>query len=224
MARMKWCFTLHDYTIADEERIQNDLTNIMYLVYGREECPTTGRKHLQGYIHFKTAKRLSGVKQLIGNTAHCEPIKGTPEQNKIYCTKSGNVFEYGELSPRRGLSGVVEEIRKGTAIIDIAKEYTEEFIKFHRGIEACCSILGNECERNWKTKVSVLPRKNLNSYKLPHCGARGKFDKLTLNEGKAMCIYRTYWNRKVENCSRKNRRKKNILQASWKMVGWIQCS
>lgn len=171
MARAKWCFTLHNYTAEDEDRIKQHAESVKYCIFGREVCPTTGRRHLQGYVHFKTPKRLSEIKRIFGATIHAEIAKGSAQQNKTYCSKTSDFWEVGELENKRGLTSVVEEIRKGTPLIDIAREYTEEYIKFHRGIEMCCNLLGNEGERNYKTKVSYLMRSTLSAK--PRASARG---------------------------------------------------
>lgn len=46
------CFTLNNYNGEDEQRIQNETARYKYAIYGRETAPTTGTRHLQGYINF----------------------------------------------------------------------------------------------------------------------------------------------------------------------------
>lgn len=68
-----------------------------YHVYGREVCPTTKRKHLQGYIRFTNAKSKSAIQALLGVPGcHLEPRKGTEREASDYCKKDGDYFERGE--------------------------------------------------------------------------------------------------------------------------------
>lgn len=92
-----WCFTWNNYTDADEATLQNEETHT-YLFYGREIAPETGTKHLQGYIEFRTNKRLTALKKAFGDTPHWEKAKGTAAHNKTYCSKGGDTFEDGDAS------------------------------------------------------------------------------------------------------------------------------
>lgn len=77
----RWAFTLYDL-----ETDPKDWPGIKYLIYQLEKCPTTGREHYQGYVIFKSTKRLAGLKK-IHPTCHWEYPKGTTEENWHYCTK-----------------------------------------------------------------------------------------------------------------------------------------
>ena len=95
-----YCFTLHDYS---EEEFQAFLmlvddggsSQARYVIVGKETCPTSGKLHLQGFLVFFQAKTMSALKK-IHPRAHWESCKGTPAQNKTYCSKEGNFEERGE--------------------------------------------------------------------------------------------------------------------------------
>ncbi|AXQ66326.1 MAG: putative viral replication protein [Cressdnaviricota sp.] len=91
-----WCFTVNNYTADQEEVLKNIPCN--YLIYGRE-VGASGTPHLQGYIQLKERKMLSGVRKLLA--CHWEPAKGTPEQNKAYCSKDGDFHEQGVRTQER---------------------------------------------------------------------------------------------------------------------------
>lgn len=101
-----WCFT-----IFPQEELWTETTDIMkslgqdkaqYLIYGIEKCPTSGRRHLQGYIYFKNSKSMSAVKKLLkDNTAHLEKARGSPQENIKYCSKDGEFFFFGD-EPKQG--------------------------------------------------------------------------------------------------------------------------
>jgi len=91
-----WCFTLNNYNAKDEEHIQTTLKTLSrYLIYGRE-VGADGTPHLQGYVYFHNQRQRKAVGRLLPR-AHLEPTKGSPTQNKAYCSKEGDFFEYGEI-------------------------------------------------------------------------------------------------------------------------------
>lgn len=54
----------------------------------QELSTTTGRKHLQGAIHFKTPRTLAGTKKRFpGGGVHLEAMRGTCKQSREYCMK-----------------------------------------------------------------------------------------------------------------------------------------
>lgn len=83
-----WCFTYNNPPSSWEPG------ECEYCVYGREHAGSTGTEHLQGYVRFKTQKKLAGVR-LWAEGAHWEPARGTVEQNFKYCTKENDWKELG---------------------------------------------------------------------------------------------------------------------------------
>lgn len=84
----KWCFTLNNY--CENFDYQTYLLKadfkIKRCVYGREVAPTTGTKHLQGYVEFVRSFRLNHARKIF-DAAFWEPAKGSSLQNFRYCTK-----------------------------------------------------------------------------------------------------------------------------------------
>jgi len=74
------------------------LADVEYLLYGREIAPTTGVRHLQGYIVFVARKSFSVVRGLLPG-AHLERAKGNHKQNVEYCRKEGDFVEFGVAPP-----------------------------------------------------------------------------------------------------------------------------
>lgn len=87
------CFTLNNYSEEDEQRIQANTELYLYAVYGRETAPTTGTRHLQGFINFKKKQVFRFIREILGGVAHVVPAKGSDEDNQIYCTKDGEFAE-----------------------------------------------------------------------------------------------------------------------------------
>lgn len=124
-------FLLHDI----------DLEDVRYAVAGEETCPTTGRKHYQGYVIFTRPMRLPGAKKAIGDpSAHFEPARGTPKQNYKYCTKEGNFKEIGDISQqgqgkRSDLNIAAESIKNTGSVQDVINNIPETYVKYHSGLE-----------------------------------------------------------------------------------------
>ncbi len=120
-----WCWTLNNPTDEEVTKIQSVVCQ--YLVYGHEEVST---KHLQGYIYFENAKSLSAIRGLVSERAHFERAKGTPVENRAYCTKDGHAICEKGVLPKQGkrtdIQDVVETIRSGgtmRSILDVATSY-----------------------------------------------------------------------------------------------------
>lgn len=82
-----WCFT--DFELDNVSRYEG--LEAPVLVIGEETCPTTGRKHLQGYVAFRNARSLSWWKNQFPR-AHAEPRRGSEEKAVAYCRKEGHVI------------------------------------------------------------------------------------------------------------------------------------
>lgn len=100
----------------------------VYHIYGREVCPTTGRKHLQGFIRLKNARNLSQMKKFLTfPQVHLESTKGSDEQNRTYCMKDGDFWEQGTMSSQ-GKRSDLEDYHQ--AVLDGMSEYElrEKFV------------------------------------------------------------------------------------------------
>jgi len=135
-------WTCFDISPAVEAAIQAVVTNgdAHYCVYGRETCPDTGKKHLQGFTMFNKQLRWSGVHKLFGTTkCNCAVMRGTPLQASEYCKKDGDFYESGDCpavsqGKRSDLLEVVDQIKAGAKIVDIALEHPTTYIRNHKGI------------------------------------------------------------------------------------------
>ena len=94
-----WCFTLNNYTDEEYQKIIG-ITECHYLIVGKEIGDKEKTPHLQGYIQMDEKKRFNPMKDIIGRRAHLSVARGTPEQNKKYCSKGGDFFEKGSMMTR----------------------------------------------------------------------------------------------------------------------------
>lgn len=86
-ASKTWTFTLFYEHLISISEFKELIGSDGYYIFGVEKCPTTGKKHLQGYIVFhKKCRPLEKIKM---KEIHWEKAKGNKEQNTRYCTKDG---------------------------------------------------------------------------------------------------------------------------------------
>jgi hypothetical protein len=87
-----------------------------YYVVGSEVAPTTGQRHLQGYLQLKKRARRTELAKVI--SCFWAPAKGDDLQNYEYCTKDGDFVEYGT---RRELHPGKRERRRWDEARDLAQ-------------------------------------------------------------------------------------------------------
>lgn len=91
-----WCFTLNNYT--DETVLHLQLLfeseQVLYAIIGYEVAPTTGTRHIQGYVKFGNRHRFGAVRQMLP-PCHLSRARGSAQQNIVYCSKAGDYDEFG---------------------------------------------------------------------------------------------------------------------------------
>lgn len=131
-----FCFTWNNYDDKAETFLKDYYTAYCnYLIYGFEEGQQTHTKHIQGYIQLKKYRRFNSIMKDFNKKIHIEDSKGTPEQNKIYCSKEGNFKEFGTLtiqgSNRVKKENIRELIKKCNSYNEVLEiEGIEKYLKF----------------------------------------------------------------------------------------------
>lgn len=99
--RSKFVFTVNNYTPADEIIVKESIKNFgIRGGYGREVAPSTGTKHLQGFIILKKPMRWNQLEFPKGT--HFETMKGTLKENINYISKEDkNYWGVGLPDPIR---------------------------------------------------------------------------------------------------------------------------
>lgn len=124
-----WCFTLNN---PETDILDFDDQNIIYAIYQLEIAPETGTVHFQGYIVLKVKQRLTWVRSILPR-AHWEVARGTPQQNRDYCTKPdtriGEPFELGVFPEDTGQGARTDLKQLHSALKDglTNKAYSENF-------------------------------------------------------------------------------------------------
>jgi len=115
-----------------------------YMVYQYEVGGKQNTLHLQGYVFFKHQRFFTAMKKLLPR-AHIEAAKGSPEENKAYCTKEeGRVdgpYEFG-ICPKIGrpkgkskMQDVADGIKAGMSVAEIKDQFPTWYMRYHNGIE-----------------------------------------------------------------------------------------
>lgn len=92
----KWSWTLfydNDQIIEDLQKTFRKLGSKW--IFGAETCPSTKKKHLQGYVEFGKKIRPLENADLKGYKFHWEPARSDSIINSKYCSKDGIVYYYG---------------------------------------------------------------------------------------------------------------------------------
>lgn len=153
------CFTHNNPTQADSDHWKAFIeTECQYGCFQRE-VGAAGTPHLQGYFILRIRRKLDWMHRRVPR-AHFEKARGSPQQNKAYCSKEGgeDFWEFGICPEGSGGQGhrsdiqeVVELVKRGRTIEEIADECPIQFVKYHKGITALKSNLAPR--RNFKTEV-----------------------------------------------------------------------
>lgn len=124
----RWVFTSYDvYSVPN---LNPDVAE--YCVYGREVCPTTSRRHLQGFVAFKNRQSLQQVKKQLPG-AHLERTRGTPEECADYCRKDGDFVEFGCIPTTTGRPTQFGDVLRKAAngeITSIKEEHPGIYLRY----------------------------------------------------------------------------------------------
>lgn len=140
-----WCFTLNNYDEPDYD------IACRYMIIG-DEVGESGTPHHQGYIYFDRVKSFIQMKSMLPDGAHIERAKGSPSQNRDYCSKEKIFLERGELpvqGKRTDFERVRDALHSGERMSDIVATATS-----HQSLRSAEMILRyQETARTWKPEV-----------------------------------------------------------------------
>lgn len=114
--------------------------DVRYAVW-QWERGASGTLHVQGYLQFSKRKRLNQLKAL-ARTAHFEPARGSPEENRVYCTKEeSRVREGGEIGEmvmerqRTDLQTIAKKVLDGVPMKVLAQENPDAIVRYGKGLQ-----------------------------------------------------------------------------------------
>jgi len=135
-----------------------------YICY-QPERGERGTPHLQGFVSFRNPRAFTAVRRIVDGW-HVEPMRGTAEQCRAYCSKEETrdaeagfgFIERGEIPMGAGVPGrrsdledVGSLIKGGARPRDVFESDAGSFIRYNRGILAAVALF--EPRRNFVTKV-----------------------------------------------------------------------
>ena len=153
-----------------------DTTNVIYYIFGKEIAPTTGTRHLQGYVEFRKLMTYTQIKRALkNNSIHIEGRRGTQEQAIAYCKKEDpEPFIYGE--PKKNgrpkgskttqineeLSEVVDMLNAGDSVQEIMVKEPAFYYRYKSYIEDYDHNIKDKQQKeelsNWAETVVLNPR------------------------------------------------------------------
>jgi len=148
-----WCFTYNrSDDVEDDEWAQMierfdslcELDAVVYLVFQQERGSGKQRQHLQGYVQLNRRCSLVAVKRdvFMGALVHLTVARGTPQQNRTYCTKDedriSGPFEHGTMVSQGHRSDLDQaaDIVRAHGSARVAEDLPSTFIRYHRGLQA----------------------------------------------------------------------------------------
>ena len=139
---LSWCITINNPTELDGLAFWTAKKQEMeasYVVAQLEKGEEEETPHYQAYVHFKTQKSFNQLKKWFPR-AHLEKAKGSPQQNRDYCTKEGRVdgpWELGDC-PQKGrrmdLEALQRDLDEGKSIANIRSEHFPAYMRYSRAI------------------------------------------------------------------------------------------
>ncbi len=170
----RWCFTIHVANLLTNGPLTledwcawarvHDWVGVRYLVFQRERGDKTQREHVQGYIHFSQQKRRTTVNgELHLQNVHLEVAKGTPSDNRAYCTDAEKrepgteYFEHGDCPGGQGsrLAIVAESIKK-KGLNQTIEENPQTYITCGRGMRDLDVFYKRQRKRTGSIHVIVI--------------------------------------------------------------------
>lgn len=152
MASKTWSYTLNNYTEEECELIKDLPCNKHFC---GKEVGENNTPHLQGYITFKKATRLSALKKF-NNRIHWEISKGDDLDNYLYTLKE-NIFikiDNTNQGHRTDLDKLFKDIKDGKKKREIAEEHPSAYLRYHSGIDKMISL--NQKKRDFKPYVEWI--------------------------------------------------------------------
>lgn len=154
----RFCFTINNPT----ERIQEDHPDVRFLIYQKEEAPTTHTPHFQGYLEINKSVRFSWIHNNILGMARAalSVAKGTAADNITYCSKEPRLEgpwtfgTPGQQGQRSDLLSVKRAIDEGQTDAQIADDYFGSWVRYHKSFSEYKRIKATP--RDFKTRVVLL--------------------------------------------------------------------
>lgn len=155
-----WCFT--DFQFLNWKEIYNEYSDIIrYVCFGKEIAPTTGTKHLQGWIQFTTKRTMGGVKRICkSKQLSLRPCYGDEYSNDVYCSKDGKFTHFGKFlaqGARTDLEMIRKLIADETPMKQIADDYFDTWCRNYKAFEKYREMITKDKTKEFrKVEVEII--------------------------------------------------------------------
>lgn len=137
-------------TVFSDVWVPTFTSEMLFAVWQREVCPETNRLHVHIYVRFARKKKMTTVKHLFGREdMHLELCRGNEEECTRYCEKEETRYEVGARhnpenyighlgtqGHRSDLDAVAAMIDQGEPLVEVARAFKADYIRYHMGIQA----------------------------------------------------------------------------------------
>lgn len=137
---------------------------MQYLAYAQETCPTTDRKHWQGWC-YGDKMTFTKWKDILPEGCHFEMIRGSFADNEAYCSKEGQLIEHGvkpmENGKKRTFKEFKEELDAGERPEKVARKDEKMFqvyVQYTKGLEKYAEYIRREKVQEDREKPDVYVR------------------------------------------------------------------
>lgn len=159
---VSFCFTdFNETNIAlGYKNYYNEYKDIIRgIAWGVEVCPTTGKKHNQGYIQLFKQGRWTSIQKIFKSKCHFEVMIGSINDNEAYCSKECVYTKLGSFVSRgyrSDLHNIKDDIKNGASLYDIMENYTGDFVRYHSGITKMKELIDNKKSQSWRDVETTI--------------------------------------------------------------------
>jgi len=153
-----FCLTLNNPTEVEYDQLVAHIqTKVHYAIVGRE-VGEEGTPHLQVYLYYKnpTKRTMDTWTRLLGtNRYHVEVARGSPTENREYCSKEGNFQEWGVLPVAQNdrYKEVIELLQSGGSVKDAIILHPQIGVTCYKNLKAIRNEFAAERSANEKTAL-----------------------------------------------------------------------
>jgi len=133
--------------------------DVRYVAYSRENAPTTGTPHLQGFLQMKKQCSCVEVRRITG-IPWVKFMKGSFDDNDIYCSKVATLHEAGKRvgeggqGSRHDLDDFWELVKSGKSDLELMEADFKTYSKVMKSVDRYRSLM--RPKRLEQTKLEVF--------------------------------------------------------------------
>lgn len=160
----RWCFTNYKFDKIEletfcEASLESE-NALRYICFGDEICPTSGRRHMQGYCELRRPMRGASVQKLLDRLGldakcHIEVARELRACNQNYCRKDGGFYEAGSWESggqgaRTDLHPAIDLAKTAPTAWDLIQKFPVEYCKYSRGLDRIRLLAAKRATRAYR--------------------------------------------------------------------------